>query len=1007
MKPSLDELQQNVSAAAWINESDAVQSLLHLTQPHSAYEASIQRHAEQLVNNLRDDHGGGIEAFLHEYGLNTSEGIALMCLAEALLRIPDARTADELIKDKFEHAQWEKHIGKSDHWFVNASSWGLMLTGKMVNITQNPANMISKLFTKVGEPSIREAMRQGMKIMGSRFVLGETINAALSNGKSSVKKGYRYSFDMLGEAARSDAQALAFMESYRHAITTIAKTVDNSAPFFTRPNISIKLSALHPRYELTQKHRVMDELLPRLKELVLLAQSSGISVSLDAEEAARLDIEIMLFRALATDPCWKGYDGLGFVVQAYQKAAPALLDWLAALAVETGLRFPVRLVKGAYWDAEIKRAQVEGLSCYPVYTHKEHTDLSYLACATKLLSQPKCFYPQFATHNARTIADIMALAAAHKVDATGYEFQRLHGMGEALHNAIVGQVPSRIYAPVGEHKDLLAYLIRRLLENGANTSFVHLLMDTSVTTQTLSQSPIAAVKSLEYDDSLPLPEDIYAGAWKNSRGFSLGHESDWLPLSKKIAAFDNTHWNHLNIMDRSTDDVSKAINAALIAQREWEKQGVESRAAILESIADALEAALPEWIALCHMEAGKTVRDSIAEVREAADFCRYYAQSARTLMATTTLPGPTGELNQLSLHARGVMACISPWNFPLAIFVGQVVAALVTGNAVIAKPAEQTPRIAARAVEMMHACGVPRDVLQLLCGRGEVVGAALTSHPQIAGVVFTGSFDTAQHIQQSLWNRRGAMVPLIAETGGLNCMVVDSTALIEQAVDDIVLSAFGSAGQRCSALRVLFVQSDIADALMELLSGAMQELKIGNPQHITTDIGPLIDSEAQNMVTTHIEQLKSTARLVANTPMDDALQGYFVAPHAFEIASIEQLEREIFGPVLHIIRFNGRDMQTVAHAINATGYGLTFGIHSRIQDHIDYFCGTIRAGNLYVNRSIIGATVGVQPFGGEGLSGTGPKAGGPHYLGRFVTERTVSNNITAIGGNVGLLAGAL
>lgn len=1002
---TLDELQLAVSRAAWIDESQAVQTLLQITRPHTVYEAHIESHAEQLINNLREDAGGGIEAFLHEYGLNTSEGIALMCLAEALLRIPDARTADALIKDKFEHTHWEKHLGCSEHWFVNASSWGLMLTGKMVDLTQNPANIISKLFAKIGEPSIREALRQGMKIIGSRFVLGETISAALSNGKSSAKKGYRYSFDMLGEAARSQSQALAFMESYRHAITAIAQTVESSAPFFARPNISIKLSALHPRYELTQADRVMNELLPRLKELVLLAKEGGISVSLDAEEAARLDIEMALFRELATDPCWKGYDGLGFVVQAYQKAAPALLDWLAALAAETGLRFPVRLVKGAYWDAEIKRAQIEGLRAYPVYTHKEHTDLSYLACATKLLSQPHCFYPQFATHNARTIADIMALATAYNIPESNYEFQRLHGMGEALHDVIVNQVPSRIYAPVGEHKDLLAYLIRRLLENGANTSFVHLLMDHNISVRTLSQSPITAAQALTHNSEIAPPAEIYQGVWKNSRGVSLGHQSDWQPLSQKIAAFSSTHWQNLDVSDKSAADVSNAIKAALNAQPEWEKTGAEARATILESIADALENTLPEWIALCQHEAKKTTRDSIAEVREAADFCRYYAQSARNFMATITLPSPTGESNRLHLHARGVIACISPWNFPLAIFVGQVVAALVTGNAVIAKPAEQTPRIAARAVEMMHQCGIPKQVLQLICGRGEVVGAALTEHPAIGGVVFTGSFETAQHIQRSLSHRRGAMVPFIAETGGLNCMVVDSTALIEQAVDDIVASAFGSAGQRCSALRVLYVQADIADALMALLAGAMQELRIGNPQLISTDIGPLIDEDAQRMVNDHIEKLKNTARLVAKTPLDDSLQGHFVTPHAFEIQSIEQLSHEVFGPVLHIIRFKSTELHTLASHINATGYGLTFGIHSRIQEHIDYFCENIRAGNIYVNRSMIGATVGVQPFGGEGLSGTGPKAGGPHYLSRFVTERTISNNITAIGGNVGLLAG--
>ena len=975
-----------ISQRAFMDEAEAMQHLLAQVSPLAALEKTIMAQAKQWTNDIRAKGAGhGVEAFLHAYSLNTEEGVALMCLAEALLRIPDTKTADALIRDTFEHRHWERYTG-SDSWLVNMSSWGLLLTGKVMDVSDSPG-ILQRLIAKMGEPVIREALKKAMSLIGGQFVLGETMKEALA--KSKTYQGYRFSFDILGEGARELSQALGYVESYKQGIALIGKTVPKNTPLFAAPGISVKLSALHPRYQLVKRERVMAELLPRLKSILLQAKEAGIAVSIDAEESSRLDMELMLFERILAEPEFTGWNGIGFVLQAYQKRAFYIIDWLAELARKHARVIPVRLVKGAYWDSEIKWAQMLGLPSYPVFTRKENTDVSYLACAQKLLTARKYFYPQFATHNARTVASIMALAAPDG----SYEFQRLPGMGEALHDVLLAQAPSRIYAPVGAHKDLLAYLIRRLLENGANSSFVHVLMDGSKTPEEILADPIAAAKKPR-KNPIPLPEAIY-GNRKNSAGVDFGNAAMLQDVQQLKPA------SLAPVADDTLQALDKYITAAARAFPAWTTIHVETRAAILEKAAELIEGNRAEFLSLLASEAGKTLPDAIAEIREAADFCRYYAQQARALFTTQNLTSPAGESNRLMLHPRGVFACLSPWNFPLAIFVGQVAAALATGNCVIAKPAEQTPRIARRAVELLLDAGIPKDVLQLAVGAGDTIGAALVADGRIDGVVFTGGTDTAKRINQTLANRKGAIVPLIAETGGQNCMVVDSSALLEQAVDDIILSAFGSAGQRCSALRVLFVQEDIADALLALLAGAMQELTLGDALDVATDIGPVIDAQAKDGLLAHIETMKKTAKLVAEVK---APQGRFVAPHVFEINNIAQLQREVFGPVLHVVRFRNDELAQLPDVINSTGYGLTFGIHSRVEEHIALLSSRVRAGNIYVNRSMIGAVVGVQPFGGEGLSGTGPKAGGPHYLLRFVAERTLTVNISAIGGNIGLLA---
>jgi RHH-type proline utilization regulon transcriptional repressor/proline dehydrogenase/delta 1-pyrroline-5-carboxylate dehydrogenase len=1063
---SLPSLQHDISSRAFMDEAEALKTLIESLEPVSGMEAAIKSRAEALVKDLRKASGAGVEAFLHEYGLDTREGIAVMCLAEALLRIPDATTANRLIRDKLEGGEWEKYVGESDSFFVNASSWGLLLTGKVIDLgsEDKPSNIIGKLVSKFGEPVIREALKKAMRVIGGQFVLGEDVDAALDRSSSWLGQGYRFSYDILGEGARSDAQALHYVESYRHAITQIGAYAKNKT-LYEAPGISVKLSALHPRYQFAKQERVLKELLPRLREILLAAKEHGITVSIDAEEATRLDIELILFSEIFADPAFTGWNGIGFVLQAYQKRAFYVIDYLRALAEKHHRIMPLRLVKGAYWDSEVKWAQVGGLPGYPVFTRKEHTDVSYLACANKILAAKGCFYPQFATHNARTVATIEALAKHYHVKPGDFEFQRLHGMGEKLHGRVVETHPCRIYAPVGPHKDLLAYLIRRLLENGANTSFVNLLMDENVSLSDLLADPVekTAKNFLPLEGgggesqtsrwgshstatdphpslplsggglSLPLPHSLYGTARKNSAGLDLGNLTMMEKLEQQLASFNDARWSGEPMLAEATresgwrdvnepanlsrttgkarsaskEDLSVAIEYAEKAFPRWAATPVSERARILNLAADKLEANSGELIALLSREAGKTISDGIAEVREAADFCRYYAAEAVKLMTPENLVGPTGESNRLAAHPRGIFGCISPWNFPLAIFTGQVVAALATGNCVLAKPADQTTLIAACAVALLHEAGIPKDVLQLVPGPGRVIGNGMVEDNRINGIVFTGSMETARTINQTLAKRDGAIPVLIAETGGQNCMVVDSSALIEQAIDDIILSAFGSAGQRCSALRVLYVQDDIADQLMELLAGAMQELKLGYPLELATDIGPVIDGSARKSLYAHIERMQQEARLVATAPIapEMATQGYFVAPHAFEIQSIKQLPNEVFGPVLHIIRFKASELEKVASDINSTGFGLTFGLQSRIEDHVRFFTTHIKAGNMYINRSMTGAVVGVQPFGGEGLSGTGPKAGGPLYLSRFVTERTVTVNTAAIGGNLALLSG--
>lgn len=1021
-----------ISEQALRDETDALEPLLKAVSPFEQNAHAISERAQELVLGMRrTGSGSGVEAFLYEYGLNNREGVAVMCLAEALLRIPDAKTADKLIQDKFSKAEWDSHLGHSESLFVNASTWGLMLTGKVVGMGtlegEKPASVLGKLVNKCGEPVIRESLRRAMHIIGTQFVMGEEIDEALKNAKSAEKKGYTLSFDILGEGARNQEQADAYYESYLQALDVIGADAKPEASLFETRGMSVKLSGLHPKYYLVKEERLFAELLPRLKELVRRANAKNITLSIDAEEAFRHDINLKLFTALFLDAEFAGCNGPGYVLQAYQKRAFDVVEYLADVSRAAGRKMPIRLVKGAYWDSEIKHAQMQGLAGYPVFTRKEHTDLSYLACVRRIFDAYDAFIPQFATHNAHTVASVIHLAAGRE-----FEFQRLHGMGEKLYSQLIDTIPCRIYAPVGHHEDLLAYLIRRLLENGANTSFVNLLMDKKKPLLEVVEDPIRKTREHHGKPSpkIPLPKQLYGRDRKNSHGVEPGYLPEKRALEAGLAKFAKTEWHAQPLVagklsglkrrelpcpadltrlagtveEGNAATVETAFKSAQDAWVEWNRTPVDARAALLERVGDLLEEHREEFYALCVREAGKNIPDAIAEVREAADFCRYYAARARDLMGTEkTLAGPTGESNRLQLAGRGVFACISPWNFPLAIFTGQVVAALVTGNCVIAKPADQTPLIAHRAVELMHEAGIPEAVLQLIPGSGADVGAAMVKHPQAAGVVFTGSTATARIINQALAKKKGPIVPLIAETGGQNCMIIDSSALLEQAVDDVITSAFGSTGQRCSALRVLYVQDDVADKFIRLLTGAMQEIKLGNPEDLSVDFGPVIDATARQNLQDHIDRMHKRAKFLAATPVPDGLNGHYVPPHAFEIPSITLLHKENFGPILHVVRYKAKKLAKMIEEINGTGYGLTFGIQSRIEQAVDEVIEHMHVGNIYVNRSMTGATVGVQPFGGEGLSGTGPKAGGPLYLTRFVSEHTVTINTAAIGGNLELL----
>ena len=996
--------------------------------------------AQSLVKRVRKSkqEQGALEAFMLEYDLSSEEGVVLMCLAEALLRIPDAETAEKLIADKLSGADWEAHLGQSASLFVNASTWGLMLTGKLVQLgtstQKNFTNTLGKMINRSGEPVVRTAIRQAMRIMGFQYVMGRNIEEALDRSEKKKNRIYRYSFDMLGEAAMTAPDANCYLQSYKDAIGAIGRS-HTSGDIFSAPSISVKLSALHPRYEYSQRSRVVRELTPKLLDLARLARDNNMALTLDAEEADRLMLALDIFAGVLRHTELEGWEGLGLAIQTYQRMATAVIDLLAELAAETGHRIPVRLVKGAYWDTEIKHAQVEGFMSYPVFTRKANTDVSYIACARRVLEKRRAFYPQFATHNAHTIAMITELAGK-RLD---FEFQRLHGMGEDLYGEVKASRgfnhACRVYAPVGSHEDLLPYLVRRLLENGANTSFVNRIVDEKLPVEKVAEDPVARVKTTQAvtHPSIPLPVDLYGPDRRNSKGVNLANELELCSLAECMQAFADRHWQARPIVHSDLDpaggkpvpvydpavdsrvigevrnateaEVDRAISDAVSFSASWDATPAQERAAALEKAADLIEDALPMFMALCADEAGKTVKDAIAEVREAVDFLRYYAFQARKLLAApVVLPGPTGELNEVSLHGRGVVACISPWNFPLAIFTGQVSAALAAGNTVLAKPAEQTSIIASHAVELLHTAGIPTAALQLLPGDGATVGARLSQDPHIAGVAFTGSTETARLINQALASRDAPLAALVAETGGQNAMLVDSSALPEQVVSDVIGSAFLSAGQRCSALRVLYVQRDIADKVIEMLAGAMAELVVGNPSQLVTDVGPVIDDKALCMLNAHVSKLDKQGRLIARVPVDKLLAGHFFAPCAYEIDGIEQLEREVFGPVLHVIRYRARDLIKVIDAINSTGYGLTLGVHSRIEQTQKFIASRIRVGNCYINRTMTGAVVGVQPFGGEGLSGTGPKAGGPHYLLRFVTERTLTVNTAAVGGNASLLA---
>lgn len=1001
-----------ITAAYRRPEPECVPLLLGLARQPAAATAKAGELARKLVTALRArGTGGGVEGLLQEFSLSSQEGVALMCMAEALLRIPDRATRDALIRDKISQGDWQSHVGHSPSLFVNAATWGLLLTGKLVSTSSEKSlsSALSRLIGKGGEPLIRKGVDTAMRVMGEQFVTGETISSALANARKLEARGFRYSYDMLGEAATTAEDAVRYLGLYEQAIHAIGRASAGRG-IYEGPGISIKLSALHPRYARAQHERVVGELLPRVRELALLARRYDIGLNIDAEEADRLELSLDLLEALCFDPELQGWDGIGFVVQAYQKRCPFVIDHLVELAQRSGRRLMVRLVKGAYWDSEIKRAQVDGLEDYPVFTRKLHTDISYLACARKLLAQPQAIYPQFATHNAYTLAAIYQMAGNNYYPGQ-YEFQCLHGMGEPLYEEVVGAVadgklarPCRIYAPVGTHETLLAYLVRRLLENGANTSFVNQIADPRVPVDALVADPVAAAERAQPlgapHERIPLPRDLFPDR-ANSAGLDLSNEQRLASLATALLGSTGRAWQAGptgcgwdaaraqpvrnpadrrdvvgHVLEASADQVDAALAAAQDAAPIWQSTPPAERARCLERAADALEAQMQQLLGLIVREAGKTLPNAIAEVREAVDFLRYYAAQARAeLAAGTELP-------------LGPVLCISPWNFPLAIFTGQLAAALAAGNVVLAKPAEQTPLVAACAVEILHTAGVPHGALQLLPGPGETVGARLVADPRVRGVMFTGSTEVARLIARQLAERlddQGRTIPLIAETGGQNAMVVDSSALPEQVVLDVLQSAYDSAGQRCSALRLLCLQEDVADRMLAMLRGALHELAVGNPDRLDTDVGPVIDEAAREAIEQHVAAMAAAGCPVERLPLPAACaQGSFVAPALVEIESPAQLEREVFGPVLHVLRYRRDALPQLIDAINATGYGLTFGLHTRIDETIAQVTARIHAGNVYVNRNVVGAVVGVQPFGGEGLSGTGPKAGGPLYLHRLL-----------------------
>jgi RHH-type transcriptional regulator, proline utilization regulon repressor / proline dehydrogenase / delta 1-pyrroline-5-carboxylate dehydrogenase len=1021
------------------DESKLVKSLAREATLNTSDQQRVAMLATKLVNDVRANRHaqGSIDAFMQEYALSSEEGVVLMCLAEALLRIPDAATADKFIADKIGGKNWKSHLGQSESLFVNASAWGLMLTGRIVEIGKTTKDdtpgFFQRMVSKSGEPIIRNAMRQAMRIMGKQFVLGRNITEALSVAKPLEKQGYRFSYDMLGESAMTMADADKYAQSYADAINSVGKS-KSGKDVFESPSISIKLSALHPRYEEKTNDRVFAELLPRIAKLCVQAKSLDIGLTIDAEEVNRLELSLRLFGELAHLPELVGWNGLGLAIQAYGRRARPVLDWLAELAKSTGRVLPIRLVKGAYWDTEIKRAQEAGLESYPLFTRKVSTDVSYLACAKFMLANRDSFYPQFATHNAHSLAAIMVMAG----EDNRFEFQRLHGMGQALYEQVVGanhmNQSCRIYAPVGSHEDLLAYLVRRLLENGANTSFVNRLADDDAPIESIVADPVVAISQLKEipHPRIVAPSDLFSGR-KNSSGLPIWRNSLRTSLLQGInqvlenstsasaiiggeAANSSQNIPIISPHDRavtvgtvseiSDQDINRAMNLASAFQPKWDALGGAGRAETLETAANLFEKNHIKLMALLVREAGKTLDNAQADFREAVDFLRYYAVQARTHFAgPNILPGPTGERNEMSLHGRGVFACIAPWNFPLAIFTGQISAALAAGNTVIAKSAEQTPLIAFEAVKILHQAGVPGDALHFAPGDGARIGRVMLQHASLSGVAFTGSNTTARIINRALAARDGALPCLIAETGGINAMIMDSSALPEQAVRDVVASAFDSAGQRCSAARILFVQDDVASKVIHMLEGAMHELRIGDPLNYATDIGPVIDEEAKSMLMAHKAHMAKTGKTIAYLPLPaECNNGTFVSPAAYELPNISSLKTEVFGPILHVVRYSANHLDKVCQSLNDTGFGLTLGLHTRIETVVSEVRSKVRVGNVYVNRNQIGAVVGAQPFGGEGLSGTGPKAGGPHYLPRFAVERVCSTDTTASGGNAALMS---
>ena len=1026
------------------------QRLLGGLLERAVYTADERRRIGELAHRLviaaRSERGkhGSVEAFLHEYGLSSEEGVILMCLAEALLRIPDADTADALIAEKIGGGQWDRHSGRSDSLLVNASTWGLMLTGRIVKLGQaksgGPLGLVKRLVGRSGEPMIRQAVRQAMRMMGDQFVLGRTIEEAIGRAAPLEKRGYRFSYDMLGEGARSAKDADWYYQRTVAALEAIGRaagplTAVHADALMHRPSVSVKLSAIHPRFEPGKEERLARELVPRITALAAMARARGLALTIDAEEQDRLDVTLDVFGACFLDPSLEGWSGLGLAVQAYGKRAIPVLRWLKRLSDRGGKRIPVRLVKGAYWDSEIKWAQERGLADYPVFTDKRDTDVSYLAAMRFLLSDPQAFFPQFATHNAHSIATAVVAGAG-----APYELQRLHGMGEVVYDALLRDTRQgaacRIYAPVGGHEDLLAYLVRRLLENGANTSFVNHLADDDLPIEDIIRDPVSGAE-LRWQAgaphaALPKPADIFGPARRNSLGLALTEAAVRKPLLEQIAValapsfavgpiIDGVarttggaaqlvvcpHDNRQRIgtvVTAAPADIEQALVSASAAAHAWDRSGGPARAVILEKAADLFERNRAKLMAVLVREAGKTLDAAQGDVREAVDFLRFYAGEARRLFAgPVDLPGPTGERNTLDLHGRGVFVCISPWNFPVAIFTGQVAAALAAGNAVIAKPAGQTPIAGFLAVELLHEAGVSAAVLQFLPGGG-AVGAALVKDARVGGIAFTGSNATAWSIQTALAERRGPIIPFIAETGGINAMIADSSALPEQVVRDAVRAAFDSAGQRCSAARVLFLQDEIADRTIAMLGGAVEDLDIGDPLNFATDIGPVIDQAAQDTLESHKVRIQRQGRLLVDRRVPEACRvGTYVSPAVYALPSIDVLDREVFGPILHVVRYPAGRLDQVISAINNRGYGLTLGLHSRIAAVADYVAEHARVGNLYVNRNQIGAVVGVQPFGGEGLSGTGPKVGGPNTLARYGVERVRSTDMTVTGGNVALL----